>query len=86
MFDVDTALDRPGDTCAKVRLSKFDGSEVPVRLRLLGFDSCEFECSHALECGDRVKLHIYRMGWIRARIISSQGSLFEAEFDQECSV
>lgn len=84
MHNLHVILDWPGDMRASVRLCKVDGSEVPVRLRLLGYDSCEFECSHALECGDQVKLHIYRMGWIRAQIVSRQGHLFEAAFDQEC--
>ena len=30
-----------GDT--QVRVARFDGSEVAVKLRLLGYDGCEFE-------------------------------------------
>jgi hypothetical protein len=86
MHDIHTLLDWPGEMAATVRLCRLDGSEVSVRLRFLGFDSCEFECSHALKCGEQVNLHVYRMGWIRARITSRQEYLFEAEFDQECPV
>jgi hypothetical protein len=53
---------------------------------LLGYDSCEFESDHGFVSGEHVSIHIYRMGWIRARITSRQSRVVEAEFDKECPV
>jgi hypothetical protein len=78
-------LERP---CADapVTLSRADGSDAAVRLRLLAYDSCEFESDHRFAVGEMVSLNIYRMGSIRARIASKDGRVFEAEFLNDCPV
>ncbi|MFL6721819.1 MAG: hypothetical protein ACJ8FT_08475 [Sphingomonas sp.] len=86
MNETDATLERPGAAGAQVKLCRLDGSEVPVRLRLLGYDGCEFESSHRFAAGERVSIHLYRMGWIRARIVSCQAKLVHAEFDKQCPV
>jgi hypothetical protein len=63
-----------------------DGREVPVRLRLLGYDGCEFETDDQFAVGERVNVRIFRMGSIRARIISRETTLVEAEFDKHSPV
>lgn len=83
---MDLMLDEPCEVGAQIRVSLLDGTEVPVRLRLLGYDSCEFESDHGFVSGEHVNIHIYRMGWIRARITSRQSRVVEAEFDMECPV
>jgi hypothetical protein len=52
----------------------------------LSYDSCEFEAEHEFETGEQINIHIFRMGWIRARIVSAHSSIVEAEFDKECRV
>ncbi len=79
-------LERPGEESAPVRISRADGSEVPVRLRLLSFDGCELESDDIFTSGEQVSIHVYRMGWIRARITSCKSKVVEAEFIQDCPV
>ena len=79
-------LEEPCEVGAQIRVSRLDGSEVPVRLRLLGYEGCEFESDHRFALGEQVSIHIFRMGWIRARIISRHSHVIEAEFDKECPV
>ena len=86
MHDMDVTLEPPCEAGAQVRVFRSDGSEVPVRLRLLGYDGCEFESDEDFASGEQVSIHIYRMGRIRARIISRRSRLVEAEFDKECPV
>jgi hypothetical protein len=86
MHDVNVTVERPPDARAQVRVCRLDGSEVSVRLRLLGYDGCEFECSERFDTGEQISIHIYRMGWIRARILSLQSGIVEAEFDKDCPV
>jgi hypothetical protein len=86
MYDMDLTREEPCEAAAQVRVSRLDGSEVTVRLRLLGYDGCEFESEHGFEPGEEVSIHLYRMGWIRARIESQQSCVVEARFDKECSV
>jgi len=85
MRDMDLTWEEPCEAAAQVRVSRLDGSEVPVRLRLLGYDGCEFESDHGFATGEQVSIHIYRMGWIRARIASQDSGVVEAEFDKECA-
>jgi hypothetical protein len=86
MHDVDLKWEEPREAAAQVRVSRLDGSEVTVRLRLLGYDCCEFESDHGFTLGEQVSIHLYRMGSIRARITSQQSRVVEAEFDKECLV
>lgn len=86
MHDLDQTLERPGDLAAQVRVSRRGGSEAPVRLRLLGYDGCEFESDQKFAVGEPVSIHIYRMGWIRARVVSRHRRIVEAEFDKHCPV
>ena len=86
MPDTFPRLDRPGDASAPVRICRADGSEVPVRLRLLSYDGCEIESDQGFDPGEQVSVHLYRMGWIRARITSCRSNIVEAEFIKECPV
>ena len=83
---MDLTLDRPANTGSRVTISRPDGSEAPARLRLLGYDSCEFESDCDFSPGERVSIRIFRMGAIRARITSSHAGVIEAEFDKQCPV
>jgi hypothetical protein len=78
-------LERPGAD-APVTICRPDGFDTEVRLRLLAYDSCEFESDHRFAVGEQVRLNIYRMGSIRARIASRDGRVFEAEFVKDCPV
>jgi hypothetical protein len=86
MLDTHPELDRPAEASAAVRISRTDGSEVFARLRLLSYDGCELESDKRLRSGEQVRIHVYRMGWIRARVISCRSKIVEAEFIQECAV
>ncbi len=86
MPDTYLGLERPGDAVAPVRISRTDGTEIPARLRLLSNEGCELESDKRLRSGERVKIHLYRMGWITARITSCRSKIVEAEFIQECPV
>ena len=79
-------LDRPSHTDSRVTICRRDGSEAPARLRLLGFDGCEFESEFEFIPGEQVSIHIYRMGSIRARITSRHERVVEATFESECPV
>jgi len=83
---MDLALDRPTDVAAQVRVCRPNVPDVTARLRLLGYDSCEFECDCDFTVGERVSIHIHRMGSIRARITGQNAQVVEAEFDQHCPV
>jgi hypothetical protein len=83
---MDLIEDRPSDLSSQVTVCRADGRQVPVRLRLLGYDGCEFETDDQFAVGERVSVHIFRMGSIRARIISHETSMVEAAFDQHCPV
>jgi hypothetical protein len=74
------------DAESQVRVSRLDGSELAVRLRLLGYDGCEFESDHAFKPGEEISIHLFRMGSIRARIVSHQMKIIEAEFLKDCPV
>ena len=84
MPDTFPMIEKPGDASAPVRICRSDGSELPVRLRLLGYDGCELESDALFVPGEMVSIHLYRMGWIRARITSCRSNLIEAEFVKEC--
>lgn len=86
MPDTHPMVERPVDASAPVRICRDDGSEVPVRLRLLSYDSCELESAAKFKTGEQVRIHLYRMGWIRARITSCRSNVVEAEFVKECPV
>ena len=84
MPDTHSIVERPGEIGAPVRICRADGSEVPVRLRLLSYDGCELESSKRFKSGEQVRIHLYRMGWIRARVTSCRSKVVEAEFIKEC--
>lgn len=79
-------LERRGKVATQVSVSRADGSEIFVRLRLLGYDGCEFESDHPFVSGELVGIHLYRMGCIRARIATRRANVVEAEFVKECPV
>lgn len=79
-------LDRAEDAKARIRVCRLDGSEVDIRLRLLGYDGCEFASDEAFAPNEQVSIHLFRMGWIRARITSAAKGVVEAEFDKDCRV
>lgn len=80
IHDLDLGREMHGAENAPVRICVADGSELPARLRLLGYEGCEFETRRRLEIGEQISLHLYRMGWIRARVIARRGRVVEAEF------
>lgn len=86
MLDTFPTLECTQDASAPVRVCRADGSEVPVRLRLLGFEGCELESDERFECGEEIRIHLYRMGWIRSRIASCRSGLIEVEFIKDCPV
>jgi hypothetical protein len=86
MRETHLGLEESGDASAPVRISRTDGTEVPARLRLLSYEGCELESDKNFKSGEQVKIHVYRMGWIRARITSCRSKVVEAEFIQECPV
>lgn len=86
MHDMDLLPAQSCDADMPIRICRADGSEVAVRLRLLGYDGCEFECDEEFTPGEAVALQLYRMGSIRARIVSQEARVFEAVFDMECPV
>ena len=86
MRDMDLTLERPGDEDAHVRVAKRDGSEMPVKLTLLGYEGCAFESRRRFAAGESISIHIYRMGLIRARVTSCRKGVVEAEFIKDCPV
>lgn len=86
MHDFDVTLENPNDPAAQVRVSRNGGSEIPVRLRLLGYDGCEFESDERFAAGEQVGIHIYRMGCIRARVVSRHRGIVITEFLRESPV
>ena len=86
MRNMDPTLERPRELGMRVMVSRADGSGVAVRLRLLGYDGCEFESVFQFTAGELISIHLYRMGSIRARITSRQGNVVEAEFVKDCPV
>lgn len=86
MRDANLTLERPGDEDTEIRVEKRDGSEVPVKLRLLGYEGCEFESRRRFAPGETISIHIYRMGLIRARVTSCRKRIVEAEFIKDCPV
>jgi len=86
MRDMDLLPAQSFDADMPIRVCRADGTEVAVRLRLLGYDGCEFECDEEFAPGEAVALHLYRMGRIRARIVARQERVVEAVFDMECPV
>jgi hypothetical protein len=82
----DRALHQRSDASAQVKVRRAEGSEIPVRLRLLGYDGCEFETRRSFHPGEQVRIHLFRMGWIRARVVSCRAGVVEAEFVKECPV
>jgi len=83
---MDIIMERPRELGSQVTVCRADGSEVPVRLRLLGYDSCEFETDQRFAAGEQVGIHLYRMGLIRARVTSRHAKVVEAEFVMDCPV
>ena len=79
-------LDRAEDAKTRIRVCRLDGSEVAIRLRLLGYDGCEFDSDEPFAPNEQVSIHLYRMGWIRARITAAAAGVVEAEFAKDCLV
>ena len=79
-------LKKTVEVTTQVRVSRVDGSELAVRLRLLGYDSCEFESDQKFAPGEEISIHLFRMGSIRARILSRHARVVEAEFLKDCPV
>lgn len=75
-----------GSSSSDTTICRLDGSSVTVRLRLLGYDDCEFETDQSFQPGELVNIKIHRMGSIRARVISQLSGLVVAEFVKECPV
>ena len=84
--DSNLTLGRPAQEDTRVRVERRDGTEMPVKLRLLGYDGCEFESRARFAVGEQISIHIYRMGLIRARVISCRRGVVEAEFVKDCPV
>jgi hypothetical protein len=86
MTKMDLGFEQAEEAAAEIRVCRSDGCEIPVRLRLLGYDGCEFETDQDFACGERIDIHIYRMGSIRARVVSRRDRVVEVEFDKHCPV
>jgi hypothetical protein len=86
MRDGDLTTERPGDKDAHVHVARRDGSEMPVKLRLLTYEGCEFESRDRFAPAERISIHIYRMGLIRARVTSCRKGVVQAEFIKDCPV
>ena len=86
MHDTDLTLASRSAARAEVKVCRHSGSQVAVRLRLLGYDGCEFESVEPFAKGEQISIHIFRMGWIRARVRSQRSGVIEAEFDKDCPV
>lgn len=86
MTKMDLEFEQSHELAAEVRVSRSDGSESSVRLRLLGYDGCEFEADSAFEAGEPISIHIYRMGSIRATVRTHSGRVVVADFDKVCPV
>ena len=65
MHDRDVTLERPTDAGTQLAACL---TEVPVRLRLLGHDRCEFEPARRFAEGEQISIRLYRMGSIRPRV------------------
>jgi hypothetical protein len=83
--DPNLTLERAAND-TQVRVGRGNGKEVPVKLRLLGYDGCEFESSERFAVGELVRIHIYRMGMIRGRVASRRWRVVEVEFIKDCPV
>jgi hypothetical protein len=83
---MDVTLERPRASGAELWVSRANGPEMPARLRLLGYEGCEFECDHGFAEGEQIRLHLDGMGSIRARITAQEGNVVEAEFVKDCPV
>jgi hypothetical protein len=86
MHDTDVTLESRSAARAEIKVCRLDGSQVPVRLRLLGYNGCEFESAERFATGEQISIHVYRMGWIRTRVLSQRAGIVEAEFDKHCPV
>lgn len=86
MPNMDPTLERPRELGMRVMVSRADGSGVAVRMRLLGFEGCEFESDLQFATGELISIHLYRMGSIRARITSRHAEVIKAEFLKDCPV
>ena len=80
IHDLDLGREMHRAENAPVRICVADGSEIPAKLRLLGYGGCEFETKRRLKVGEAISLHIYRMGCIRAQVIARHGGIVEAVF------
>lgn len=83
---MDMTLDRPCHTGSRVTVCRRNGCEAAARLRLLDYEGCEFESDSDFSPGEQVNIHIYRMGSIRARIVSQHKKVVEAAFENDCPV
>ena len=86
MRNMDPTLERPRELGTRVMVGRADGSGVAVRLRLLGYEGCEFDSVCQFNPGELISIHLYRMGSIRARVTSRHAGVVEAEFVKDCPV
>jgi hypothetical protein len=84
--DTQLAPRRAADDATQVRVIRRDGRVVPVTVRLMGYDGCLFECSERFAVGELISIRVYRMGLIRARVLSRRRRTVEAEFVKDCPV
>jgi hypothetical protein len=83
---IDLVEDRAPDAKMQVGIRRLDGSHVPVRVTLLSYDCCEFQSAKTFALNEEVSIHLYRMGWIRARITCVRPPAATAEFAKDCLV
>lgn len=77
---------RAADDAAQVRVVRRDGTAVAVTLQQLDYDGCVFECRERFAVGELINIRVYRMGLIRARVLSRRRRTVEAEFVKDCPV
>lgn len=77
---------RAADEATQMRVVRRDGTAVAVTLRQLDYDGCVFECRERFAVGELVNIRVYRMGLIRARVLSRRRRTVEAEFVKDCPV
>lgn len=84
--DTKLAPGRAAYDATQVRVARRDGTAVAVKLRLLGYDGCVFESRERFAVGELISIRVYRMGLIRARVLSRRWRVVEAEFVKDCPV
>lgn len=62
------------------------GKRERTSITRLWFDGCEMDSAEPFEPGEPVEIEFGMMGKIRARVVSSAGSVLSVRFDEECPV